>query len=130
MKKSRGPLAAAASGIWGCSKCKYSMRGCLGCCPEKALRYANKKEAEAEKKAKQDDAALPKVQAAKTAAAEKKAKQDEEATAAEAENMAKQDEAAMASVESSKADEAEKMGEQDEAATASVEAPKGMSLLD
>ena len=86
VKKSRGPLAAAASGIWGCSKCKYSIRGCLGCCPEKALRYANKKEAEAEKKAKQD----------------------EEATAAEAENMAKQD----------------------EAATASVEAPKGMSLLD
>ena len=118
-KGSTGPLAAAASGIWGCGKCRFSVRGCLECCPEKALRYATKKLAEAEKKAKQDEAALAKVEAAKTAAAEKKDKQDEDQKAADAEKMAKQD-----------ADEAEKMGQQDEAATASVEAPKSMTLID
>ena len=95
-KKSTGPLAAAASGVWGCGKCRNSKAGCLQCCPEKALRYANKKEAEAGQKAKEDQGALAKVQAAKAAGAEKWVKQEE------AEKMAKQDEAAGASVKSAK----------------------------
>lgn len=100
------------------------------CCPEKSLRYANRKIAEAEQKTQQDEAASAKVEAAKTAAAEKKDLQDQEKKAAEAEKLAKQDGAALASVEALQADEAEKMGEQDEAATASEEAPKSMALLD
>ena len=37
--KGTAPLATAASGIWGCAKCKWSLRGCLQCCPEKALSH-------------------------------------------------------------------------------------------
>ena len=69
------------------------------CCPEKRLRYANRKLVEAEQKTQQDEAASAKVEAAKTAAAEKKDLQDQEKKAAEAEKLAKQDGAAMASEE-------------------------------
>ena len=78
------------------------------CCPEKSLRYANKKLAEEDQKTQQDEAASAKVEAAKTAAAEKKDLQDQEKKAAEAEKLAKQD----------------------EAASASEEPPKSMALLD
>ena len=124
------PRASGASGDWGCPRCRWSTRGCLMCCPEKSLRYSNRKLAEAEQKTQQDEAASAKVEAAKTAAAEKKDLQDQEKKAAEAEKLAKQDEAALASVEALKADEAEKMGEQDEAAMASEEPPKSMTMLD
>ncbi|MCP4242190.1 MAG: hypothetical protein GY772_16670 [bacterium] len=32
--------AAAPSGLWGCSRCRFSKAGCLSCCPEKQLKAA------------------------------------------------------------------------------------------